>query len=440
MYTSYIGKKFLKLYNHENNSDYSAEEFFDKVFFDLFFTDQSHLMHVGNSPFFQKPKQKDVDKYGSITLAQYENLKENIENDIPNMSIYVGSQARDVYGITSGQVTDMDFTVDKEEMYASWIGGALGIGVNGGYVMLIENEEILRVLYNGWKYYRLYLKHTPNVKDKQIETWNGQWLTYFYSSEFDEGKPENGLNIQTENVQGKIAIPTKKWSEIIFVLSKRFKVDYLTAYNYNLSQTNTTLGFINIYLPEIREIYELRDKIFIDESTSILEDYQIEQLETFYNFHSACKLGTIGLKSLEPAKLREYMPKGSMLFAGGKELKITDEKSFINYQLYKLWIMAVLNKTELLQLASEISSSLIDLENKDERGKKVMYTLAKDVRESKNLRQFVEKLTEVLPYLPEKAEVIKKCVESSLKMPTDNFPLFITLIRFENNYLKYKNK
>ncbi|MFA7691201.1 MAG: hypothetical protein WCY18_08980 [Methanofastidiosum sp.] len=181
MYTSYIGKKFLTLYNNENGTNYSAEEFFDEVFFKLFFTDEAHLMHVGNSPFFQKPKEEDVSKHGGRSLAQYANLRANIEEDIPNMSIYVGAQARDIFGTTSGQVTDMEFNVDKNEMYSSWIGGALGIGVNGGYVMLIEDDEILNALYKGWDYYRLYLQQTPNVKDKQIETWNGQWLTYYYS-------------------------------------------------------------------------------------------------------------------------------------------------------------------------------------------------------------------------------------------------------------------
>lgn len=440
MYTSYIGRKFLKLYNNEHGTNYSAEEFFDEVFFQLFFTDEAHLMHVGNSPFFQKPKKSDVVKHGGRSLAQYANLKTNIEDDIPNMSIYVGSSAKDVLGTTSGQVTDMNFDVDKNEMYASWIGEALGIGVKGGFIMLIEDDEILSALYKGWKYYKTYLEQTPNVKDKQIETWNGQWISYFYSSECNQLNSGVKITIETENVQGKIAIPTKKWSEILFILSKQFPNTVYTAYSYNLSQTNTTLGFINIHLPEIHEIYELRDKMFIDETSTILEDYQIEQLETFYSFHAACQLGVIGLKSLEPAKLREYMPKGSVLFAGGKDFKFKDEKSFINYQIYKIWIMAVLNKTELLNFATEIASALVELETKDERGKKVLQNLSSEVRESKNLRMFIENLSKVIIELPDKSSTIKGCVENSLKMPVDNFPLFITLIRFEYNYQKTKNK
>lgn len=434
MYTSYIGKKFLKLFNRENNKDYTAEKFFKEVFFDLFFTDESHLMHVGNSPFFQKPKKEDVLKYGGKSLAQYANLKANIEQDAPNMSIYVGSAAKDIYGTTSGQVTDMENDVDKDEMYASWIGEALGIMVKGGFVMLIENDEILKAVFKGWSYYRLYLTQTPNVKDKQIETWNGQWLSYYYSSEFIAESPESGWNIETEDVLGKIAIPTKKWSEIILILSKKFPREVFTAYCYNLSQTNTTIGFINLFLPEVHEMYELRDKLFIDQNSSVLKDRQIEQLETFYSLKQACQLGTIGLQSLEPAKLRDYMPVDSVLWAKGLDFKFKSEESFFNYQLYKLWIMAVLNKTELLNLSSKIASVLIELDAKDERGKKIMATLSKDVRDSKNLRNFIENLSKVIVVIPNEADALKESVEQALKMPTDNFPLFITLIRFEYNF------
>lgn len=60
MYTSYIGKKFLKIYNEKMHTDISAEEFFDRIFFNLFFNDERHLIHVSNSPFFQKPREEDV--------------------------------------------------------------------------------------------------------------------------------------------------------------------------------------------------------------------------------------------------------------------------------------------------------------------------------------------------------------------------------------------
>jgi len=438
MYTSYIGKKFLTLFNEREKTNYSAKEFFDKVFYKIFFDDEKHLLHVGNSPFFQKPKEDDVRKYGSKSLAQYNNLITAIENDVPNMSIFVGSQAKDVGGTTSGQVTGMKININQNEMYASWIGEALGIGVSGGYVLLIDEPDVLWTLYTGWKYYRQYLSQTPNVKDKQIETWNGQWLWHWGRPFYNSTHPNDNLHIETSEVQGNIAIPTQQWSKIIFVLSRKFPNKTIIAYSYNLSQTNTTLGFINLYLPEVHGVYDIRDKLMY-ENNMVLREEELETLSTLYNFKEACKLGTIGLKAIEPAKLREYMPKGSFLYAQGKEYNFSTDESFKNYQLFKIWIVAMLNKTELLNLASKMANALLNFEKFDERGKKVCSTLSQEVRESGNLKAFIDNLTKVLNQHPDEADIFKEVIEQVLKMPTDNFPLFVTLIRFEYSYKKTKN-
>ena len=441
MYTSYIGKKFLKLYNEQEGKNLSAEEFFNEEFFTLFFDNNKHLLHVGNSPFFQKPKEEDIKKHGSKSLAQYNNLKEAIENDTPNMSIFVGSAAKDVGGTTSGQVSNINVISDKNEMYASWMGEALGIGISGGMVMLIDEPEVLLSLFSGWKHYRNYLNQTPNVKDKQIETWNGQWLCHLSQPYFDDTNPFDRFQIEVSEVQGNIAIPTQQWIKVIFALSRKFPNKVITAYSYNLSQTNTTLGFINLYLPEVQRMFDLRDRVFIDEKNTILSEEDINSFSTFYNFKSACKLGTIGLKAIEPAKLREYMPTGSVLYAQGKEYKFSDKESYTNYKLFKIWIIAMLNKTELLNLASEVANALSELEKPrpDARGTTGLSNLSREVRESSNLMLFIDKLTELLNHAPTNAEAFKRVVEEVLKMPSDNFPLFVTLIRFEYAYLKSNN-
>lgn len=436
MYTSYIGKKFLKLYNQKEGVNLSAEDFFKEIFFPLFFEDDSHLMHVGNSPFFQKPKAEDVQKYGGKAKAQFANLQRAIEKDAPNMSIFVGYAAKDVGGTTSGQLSDIKVEIDKDEMYASWIGQAFGVGVSGGYVLLMEEEAVLMTIYRGWEYYRKFIKQTPNVKDKQIETWNGQWLCHCFGDGFDEANAGN-LEIETAEVQGNTAIPTKQWSEVIFYLSKKLNEKKETiTYSYNLSQTNTTLGFIKVYLHEITEMYELRDKIFLDKNETILSDKEIIKLGTFYNFRSACQFGTIGLKAMEPAKLREYMPKGSVMYAQGKDFKFNSEESYQYYQLYKIWITAMLNKTDLLHLAEKIADALLKFEGEDERGKKVHATISSDIRDSKSIVKFIDNISELLLKSEKDKTLFKDVVKEVLQMPSDNFPLFITLIRFEYNYQK----
>jgi len=442
MYTSYIGKKFLKLYKskYQKPEDYSARQFFDEVMFPLFFNDEQHLMHVSNSPFFQKPRQEDIEKCGSKSLAQYANLQNAIENEPPNMSIYVGFAAKDIEGTTSGQLTDMDFKTSTEDVYASWIGEALAIGVSGGFVILIDEPEILMAVFEGWNQYRKYIRQTPNLKDKQIETWNGQWLCHRIGKRYKAERPFDNYEVEIAEVLGKLAIPTTPWSQIIFVLAQKYPNKVCTAYSYNLSQTNTTLGFINLYLPEVSEIYNLRDKLFINYEDTILQDEQIEKLETFFNFKNACKAGAIGLKSIEPAKLREYMPVGSIEYARGQDFKFTDEKSYLNYSLYKLWIIAMLNKTELLDLATRLAAALLEMEaKKKEEGNRGKTTLSQDienVKNAKNLRNFIETLTALTD--ANSADLFANVVEQVLKMPIDNFPLFITLVRFEFVYLKSK--
>jgi hypothetical protein len=142
---------------------------------------------------------------------------------------------------------------------------------------------------------------------------------------------------------------------------------------------------------------------------------------------------------MEPAKLREYMPKGSILYAQGKEYKFSDQESFINYQLFKIWIIAMLNKTELLKLATGVACALFEFEKTEERGKTVFSTLSREVREAGNIKIFIDKLTEVLSNKPTNIDVFKEVVEKVLKMPSDSFPLFATLIRFEYAYQKSKN-
>lgn len=438
MYTSYIGKKFLKLYRDKYNKpdDYSAQQFFDEEFFPLFFRDDSHLMHVGNSPFFQKPKDEDAKAHGGKSLAQLDNFKKKIDSGVVSGSIYVGFAAEEIQATTSGQLSSIDFGVDDKEIYSSWIGEALAIGVSGGFVMLIDEEDVLLTIFNGWKHYRKYYEQTPNLKDKQIETWNGHWLNLSLNNNIEDNDVEYS-KIETAEVVGNLAIPTIKWSAILFTLSKKYVNKTLTAYAYSLSQTNTTLGFINIYLKEIKYLYELRDTIFIKESETILTDKELEQLETFFNFKSACKMGTIGLKAMEPRGLREFMPKGSVDYAQGKDFKFTNENSYINYQLYKLWITAMLNKTELLQLASQVANALLEFEDvPDNRGKKDLETLSKEVQNAKNLKAFIDGLTDLLNKKTGNEEMYHKVVEQILTLPADVFPLFTTLVRFEYAYQK----
>jgi len=470
MYTSYIGTKFLEIYRKKRKlpDNYTARQFFDEVLFPLFFDNEEHLMHVGNSPFFQKPTKEAVEEHGSKANAQLYNLHTKIESGVPSGAIFVGYGAENILATSSGQLTSMAFDFEDNEMYASWIGQALAVGVSGGLVIQIDEDKILWTLHEGWKYYRKYLSQTPNLKSKQIETWNGHWLNHAFGEYFHENNPLAEFDPKPEKVLGKLAIPTIDWIKVIFALSREYPNETITAYVYNLSQTNTTLGFINIRLPKVRRLIQLKGELYALPNERRNHKNFEQMYSTFYNLKNACKLGVIGLKALEPRKLRDFMPKGTALYAKGSDYKFTNtdfkpkknedadafairqEKAkdkhrgeIINFQIFKTWIIAMLNnKKELNALAEQVAQALIDFEtnkessSKREKTKKVQSQLSNDVKSSKSLREFLEKLTELMSKHKQGAEVFKKVKDTIIELPSDLFPLFITLIRFEYQYKK----
>jgi hypothetical protein len=437
MYTSYIGKKFLDIFKKRKSLsvDYTAQQFFEEEFFPLFFDNEQHLMHVGNSPFFQKPTQEAINESGSRSKAQLKNLQTKIAEGQPSGAIYVGFAAEDSLATSSGQLTSIDFGTSSEDMYASWIGQALAIGVSGGFVLLIDKEPILWALFEGWTQYRKYLSQTPNLKDKQIETWNGHWLCHALSKDYHETVPTAGFNFKTQDVMGKLAIPTQDWVQVIFALSRKYPDESVMAYAYSLSQTNTTLGFINLFLPQVKNLLQLKEKLYPEQEGISLKS--IEALyETFYNFKNACKFGAIGLRALEPDKLRQFMPGGAVPFASGKDLKLKTEDEYFQYQIYKTWIIAMLSsKTELDALAAQVAQALIAFESKEARTN-VNKQLTTETMSVRTQREFIENLIKVMAKDESTALVFKQVKDSVIQLPTDLFPLFLTLIRFEYQFQK----
>jgi hypothetical protein len=438
MYTSYIGQKFLALYNKHNNTRHSAKYFFDEVMFPLFFDDNRHLLHVNNSPFFQKPSPIAVKKAGSKALAQLYKLHEDIASQPPNMATFVGYAAKDLQGTTSGQLTSLDCKIEAEELYASWVGEALALGISGGLTLLIDEEDVLWTLYKGWEQYRNYLKQTPNIKDKQIQTWNGHWLCYAY--EFNDVEvPDSCPELNLKEQLGQLAITTQNWARIVFALVRKFPERILTAYCYNFSQTNTTIGFVNFYLSDVQKLIDYNESIFQRFNHKIIQTKNFEELyEPYYSFKNAyCKLGSIGLAALEPNNLREYLP---YPYGRGNDFLFNNVDSFSQYQLIKSWINAMLsNKAELNRLAEQVATALIDFENRHNetrRSKSDISQLSTMLKNSKKIKNFVDNVTEIMAEDGFANHLFKEAKDNIYLMPEDLFPLFITLVRFEYQYQK----
>ncbi|RZL00701.1 MAG: hypothetical protein EOO62_23800, partial [Hymenobacter sp.] len=309
MYTSYIGRRFLTLWNARTGRDLSARQFFDEELHPLFFAHDKYLQWVPNSPFAQKVAQKDLVLGTTAATVQLEKLHRNVRDLAPDASFVIGFPAAGTTGTTSGQVSGVGPQIAAEDVYCSWIGGALGVGVSGGLTLLIDQDEVLWTLYEGWTKYRALLGQRDGLKGNQIDTWNGRWLTHAFDLEFNPRQPLAGFDFDAalDTKDGSSALRTQAWVKVLFALATTYK-QRLTAYVYSLAQTNRTIGFVPLELGAVDDMYQLSQQLF-QLSPDIRDWQKVTSLyETHLGFARACQLGSIGLAAIEPAKLQEYLP------------------------------------------------------------------------------------------------------------------------------------
>lgn len=432
MYTSHIGQKFLEIYNRKTGQKFSAEEFFDKIMYPLFFADKRHLMHVSNSPFFQSPAEKELSASGlSKSAYQYEKLKYKIKQvsegiiESPDASIYVGFSANGPDQTTAGQVSSIRWVITANELYASWIGNALSVRVEGSQCLLIDSEPVLWHLFEGWQVYRDYMQPVQIMEGRQIETWNGYWLA--------KGDRTKAPAPPTKG--GKL--DTYPWLEVIARLLEWHSGQVLPVYIFSLGQTNTTYGFINIHLPQLHRLREakhaIKRSLFIAENADDTRFWELYVPE--FSLRKVCELGEVGLRGLHPKEYSNFL-KGD--FSPGK---ITEK----NHQIFlniEIWIMAMLNnKTELQGLAAKLAAELVSTEESGSgkaRGKTSDTSISKALFEAKGMVSFINGLTDILEKYSEAGNTCREVVDQSILIPTEQFPLFKALLRFEYTFLKNK--
>lgn len=434
MITSNIGKIFLDAYNEKYGTSYDARTFFLEQFYPLFFDQNKYMMTAGNSPLenpklswddmikgkkpFETPEQRKI---------RFEKLIKKIEESEADASIARGYASLDVTATTSGQVTDLKLPNSQEEIYTSWIGDALGIGVQGGFSILFSKKEILLDIFEGWKLYRKCLNETSMLKGNQINTWNGQWLSHYYDPrEYNADMPLAGYNPFNVNKDGIISIDTQTWTKILIGISKKYRNAQILGYIYSIGQTNTTIGFIPFDLTQIRRPIHLYEKIF-----GMSNGRNAESLwGTAIGFKTACTYGAIGIKAMEPKGLRDYV-----YSKGDKEPKLPktpkNEDEQINFNVYKIWILAMLNNDELWEKSQELAELLNEASSdKDKSISTKRKNLVETVLYATNKKQFIAAATEVVSFIDKKDE-FKGIVKEIHGMPTDNVPYFLTLLRFQ---------
>lgn len=459
MIAAIIGRTFLNAWNTKYKKKYSAKEFFDKEYFILFFDHQKYMQWVTNSPFVQMKKgQKPELLTKEDRLEKLNDLHEKIDSGLRDASIAIGFPASEEkeFATTSGLVTDLNINTDSEEVYLSWIGGGLGVGVAGGYSIFFDHPQILLSLYDGWKVYRKFLNDPTLEKlaGNKINSWNGQWLNFAYSMDFEE-YPDFGYLSNSDffkQDEKGIVINTIFWTKLYFNLSESLNDETITSYVYSLGQTNKTIGFIPFRFHQGRSILSIY-KILFGENDALTQKKDYENL---FGIHikRACELGAIGLQALEPKGLREYFNKAKMpdytsssVTAKSGESSETfeerkkkanqkDYENTISFRTYKTWLLAMItkNKQEDLHYSEEVAKALkkyrADAKKRDRAN-----LLENELLQAKTKKQFLDGLATLIKDVDQELlETFKILRDKVHLMTAEDFGYFVVLLKFDYAY------
>lgn len=437
MITANIGKTFLQAYNEKNNCNYTAKDFFVEKYYKLFFDHNKYMISAGNSPLENPKISWEKMRTGQIPYEsndkRYDRLTktlDKINNGPADASIALGFPTLDLTATTSGQVTNLNIPTNVDDIYLSWIGCSLGIGVQSGLSILFNNKQILLELYEGWKFYRDYLNSIPSLRGNQINTWNGQWIAHRYNKySFDKFNPTSSFNPFDNMKNGGIELKTQSWTKVIIGIARNNLETSLTAYVYSLGQMNITIGFIPFELPRIRQPFELYKKYFGTNKTD-----QVELLfGTALGFTKACQMGSIGISALEPKGFKDCLSKGII-----PKYYTNDEEKTINYNTYQIWLLAMLNNEQLWEKAQQIATLLNTYSLSDKNAKKVKSQEVSNLLSSVNKKQFIESLIDIIKG-SSNIDKLEEIAEIIHMMPLDNVPYFLTLIRFQYSVISKKN-
>ncbi len=435
MITAVVGKTFLDAYNIKYDKKLTPKEFFVDEYFELFYNHPKYMQWVTNSPFVQM---KAGQKVNSLTkedrLEKLKNLREKVDTELPDASFALGFPASEVkeFASTSGLVSNIAVPSNESEIYLSWIGSGLGIGVAGGYTLLFDDPQITLQTYEGWKVYRKYLNDPIHEKFRgnQIGTWNGQWLTYSLKEEFDKDfdfaalVDEKIFTIDSE----KIEVNTTMWSALFFSLSQLYPSSTLTAYVYGFGQTNKTIGFIPFQLKSGTKLKHVYQSLFGNNSTISKKGF-----ESLFGMHikRACELGSIGLQTLRPESLKKYMVES-------KNLSFKNEEDTINYHVFKTWLVAMIskNKEEVTEYTLELAETFLRYRNSGTKNDRKTL-VEKELFESKSKKGFIEHLTTMIKDLePDELVIIKNFKDEIHLMTNEEFGYFSTLLKFDYAFLE----
>jgi hypothetical protein len=435
MITSVVGHTFLNAYNEKNGTSLTPKEFFVKEYFEVFYNHTKYMQWVTNSPFVQmKGGQKVHLLKPTERIEKLDALHLKISEGTSDGSFALGFPASESkeFASTSGMVSDLEIPVDEDEVYLSWIGSGLGIGVAGGYTILFDDAEITLQTYEGWKVYRSFLNQQAltKLRGNQIGTWNGQWLSYYFGKDFD---PDFDFGmLENKGVFGvsasAVEVKTVNWTKLYFSLSQLYPSATLLAYLYGFGQTNKTIGFIPFQLSSASRLKTIHQSLVGDDVSISWIDF-----DALFGMHikRACELGSIGLQALRPEGLVKYMK-------GSKKIAFKKEEDKINYFIYKTWLLAMVsrNKEETKDYTLEVARTILKYRTSGTKNDR-KNLVEKDLFEAKSKRGFIKHLTVMISGVDDdQLEVLKGLKDEIHLMNNEEFGYFAVLLRFDYTYLE----
>ncbi len=447
MYTVAIGRRVLDAYNRMYATNYSPETFFDEIIFPKFFDSNKYLMWVTNSPFVQMKKGQKVrtltpEERREKLVAFHDKVK-NLKARDASIALGFPASEEKEFAFTSGMVTDIVVDVPDDDVYLSWIGAATGVGISGGYILLFDHPDILLKIVEGWDVYRKFLDDpTINLAPNKLTSWNGQWLSYVnssdYSDDFDFASLNNvGVFKQDNN---RLEINTINWARLFFNIARNLPDDTNTimVYVYSFGQMNKTLGFFPLQLQAPRKLIRFYKKLF-GENDALTD---LRTYDEMYGLHftAACAQGAIGLKALEPPKLKPYYSSDKMPKLRKKAEPDKDYKdNIIPFRIFKTWLLAMItkNKEEQLDFSERVAKALYDYRRSDKKGSTKFANNVTQLLQAGTKGAFLKHLTEIIQsseWDSDSLDLFKELRDFVHYLPPEEFRYFNVLLKFDYAY------
>ncbi len=439
MIASVIGRTFLNAFNKKDGLALSAKEFFEGHYFILFYNHSKYMQWITNSPFVQmKTGQKPHLLNADERREKLTNLHTKVVAGRPEASIAIGFPASEEseFASTSGLVSDIAIPTNEEEVYLSWIGSGLGLGVAGGYSIFFDQPDILLKIFEGWQVYRRFLNEPTleKLRGNQINTWNGQWLSFVYGKDYKEPFDYAYLEQQGifQSTSDGVEATTINWTDLFFSISRQMPKAVSTGYVYSLGQTNKTIGFIPFQFQSGTRLIEVYRKLFIGE-----QRIDVKRLESLFGLHikRACELGSIGLQALRPEKLKSY-------FHNSSNLSFKKEEDTLSFHAYKTWLITMLskNKEEITDYTEGVAAALNRFRaagTKTDRNN----LLENEIFPAKTKKVFLDGLVQVIKDVSDvDLQLFKQLRDEIHLMTNEEFGYFVTLLKFDYAYQNRNSK